>query len=349
MEFALFNLMSLNHAEETPGHVFALTSAAVPLAEKLGFDGAWFAEHHFTSASVCASPLMMVAHAAALTKRIKLGPAVLVTPLHNPIRMVQEVGMAIELTQGRFWLGIGTGHQPHEFTSYGVDLAARTEIMSEQWDILEQGLTTGRIQLDGKHFQVPDSPICIHGHPMPPIFIPGTDPALLARAARTGNATAFVSQGFRRAEDTLALKAKSEAPWRAGGFTGKDMPLGLQRYVFVTDDAAEQRRAAEGLLRLARTTLSLRDPVPPRDGVLMRSVPFEGEPSIDWLLEHAPIGSAEKVARILANDIAVLRPSHFSIYSGFTGLEQGKVLAAIERFGRDVLPRLRQEGAALAA
>ena len=61
MEFALFNLMSLNHAEETPGQVMALTVAAVQQAEVLGFDATWFAEHHFTSASVCASPLLMAA------------------------------------------------------------------------------------------------------------------------------------------------------------------------------------------------------------------------------------------------------------------------------------------------
>ncbi|UPY35720.1 LLM class flavin-dependent oxidoreductase [Sediminicoccus sp. KRV36] len=340
MEFALFNLMSLNHAQETPEEVMATTIAAVQQAEALGFDATWFAEHHFTSASVCASPLMMAAHCAALTRRIRLGPAVVVLPLHHPLRVVQEVGMLNLLSGGRLNLGIGTGHQPHEFRSFGVNIAARTAILSEAWDILEQGLRTGVVNHSGVHFQIPPTPICIPGT-LPPLFLAGGSPELLARAARSG-ATPLISQGLREAEAALPLKAKAEAGYRAGGFTGRDIPLGIQRYVFVTNDAAEQRAAAEGLLKLARTTLSLRDPVPQRDGVLMRSLPYEGEPSIEWLLERAPIGPAEKVARILAHDMRVLRPSHMSLYMGFSGLPQGQVLAALERLGRDVLPHLRR-------
>lgn len=351
MEFALFNLMSMNHEGESPAQVMATTTAAVQLAEQIGFDATWFAEHHFTSASVCASPLLMTAHCAALTKRIRLGPAVVVLPLHHPLRVVQEVGMLEVMSGGRLNLGIGTGHQPHEFRSFGVDLAARTEILQEGWDILEQGLATGVVAHDGAHYQIPETPLCIRGV-TPRLFLAGGNAELLMRAAKAG-ATPLISQGLRQAEAALGMKAKVEEAWRAAGFTGRDIPLGVQRYVFVSDDPAEQRRAAEGLLKLARTTLSLRDPVPPRDGVLLRSVPFEGEPSLDWLLEHAPIGGAEKVARILAHDMRVLRSSHMSIYMGFSGLAQGAVMAAIERFGRDVLPALRRqevtEGLALAS
>ncbi|MBS7812438.1 LLM class flavin-dependent oxidoreductase [Roseococcus pinisoli] len=344
MEMALFNLMSLNHDEETPAQVFELTAAAVQLAEKTGFDATWFAEHHFTSASICPSPLMMVAHCAGLTKRIRLGTGVIVLPLHNPLRAVQEIGFAQTMCDGRLNLGLATGHQAHEFNGYGIDLAARSEMMHEGWDILEQGLTTGRVDHQGKHYSYPAAPICM-APGLPPIYLAGASGSLLERAGRVG-ATLLISQGVRTAEMALPLKQKAEEGYRAGGFSGRDMPLGLQRYIFVTDDPAEQRRAAEGLLKLARTTLSLRVPVPPRDGVRMHSVPFEGEPSIDWLLENTPIGSVEKVTRILANDIKVLRPTHMSMYCGFSGLQTPAVLAAIERLGRDVLPTLRQSAQA---
>lgn len=340
MEMALFNLMSLNHEGETPASVFELTASAVQLAEKVGFDATWFAEHHFTSASICPNPLLMVAHCAGLTKRIRLGTGVVVLPLHNPLRAVQEIGFAQLAAGGRLNLGIATGHQFHEFNSYGIDHAGRSDAMHEEWDILVQGLTTGRVNHQGKHYSYPDSPICI-APGLPPIYLAGASGSLLERAGRTG-ATLLVSQGVRTAEMALPLKSKAEEGYRAGGFTGRDMPLGLQRYIFVTDDPAEQRRAAEGVLKLARTTLSLRDTVPPRDGVRMQSIPFEGEPTIEWLLENTPIGGVEKVTRILANDIRVLRPSHMSMYCGFSGLPKASVLAAIERLGRDVLPVLRQ-------
>jgi len=255
------------------------------------------------------------------------------------------------LSGGRLNLGIGTGHQPHEFNSFGIDITARAEMLMEGWDILEQGLKTGTVAHEGRHYRIPETPICIRGA-MPPLYLAGGNPEMLARAARVG-ATPLISQGLRQAEAALPMKAKVEAAFRGAGSTARDIPLGVQRYVFVTEDLSEQRQAAEGLLKLARTTLSLRDEVPPRDGVLMQSVPFQGEPSIDWLLEHAPIGDAAKVARILAHDIGLLRPSHMSIYMGFSGLPQPAVLAAVERFGRDVLPVLRRpregEGLALAS
>lgn len=349
MELALFNLMSLNHEGETPEQVLSLTTDAVRLAEEIGFDATWFAEHHFTSASICPNPLLMVAHCAGFTKRIRLGTGVVVLPLHNPLRAVQEIGLAQLMAKGRFNLGIATGHQFHEFNGYGIDHASRSDAMHEEWDILIQGLTTGRVNHQGQHYSYPDAPICI-APGLPPIYLAGASGSLLERAGRTG-ATLLVSQGVRTAEMALPLKAKAEEGYRAGGFAGRDIPLGLQRYIFVTDDPAEQRRAAEGVLKLARTTLSLRDKVPPRDGVRMHSVPFEGEPTIDWLLENTPIGSVEKVTRILSHDVKVLRPSHISMYCGFSGLPNATVLAAIERLGRDVLPALRKsaETEALAA
>ena len=158
MEFSLFNLMSLNHADETPAEVMATTVDAVQLAEQIGFDISWFAEHHFSSASICSSPLMMVAHCAPLTRRIRLGPAVVVLPLYHPLRAVQEIGMVQLMAPGRILLGIGSGHQPHEFRTFGIDLSSRTQLLHEGWDILEQGLTTGRVAYDGEHYRIPEAP-----------------------------------------------------------------------------------------------------------------------------------------------------------------------------------------------
>ncbi|MBY0339231.1 MAG: LLM class flavin-dependent oxidoreductase [Acetobacteraceae bacterium] len=342
VEIALFNLMALNHPAETPEEALGTAVDSVRLAEELGFDMAWFAEHHFTSASACASPLLMAAHCAAVTRRIGLGTGVVVLPLHHPLRVVQEVGMVQALSGGRLRLGLGTGHQPHEFESFGIPLADRTAMLEEGWDILEEGLKTGRVAHEGRHYRIPQTPVCIPCG-MPPLYLAGGNEALLRRAAQAG-ATPLISQGLRTAPATLPLKTRVEAACRAAGCTAPDIPLGVQRYVFVTDDAAEARQAAQGLLHLARTTLSLRDPVPQRDGVHLRSIPFAGEPDADWLLAHAPIGPAEHVARLLAEDRRVLRPSHMSLYMGFSGLPRARVLAALERLGRDVLPALRQAG-----
>ena len=237
-------------------------------------------------------------------------------------------------------LGIGAGHQPHEFRTYGVPMADRGAMLLEGWDILEQGLVTGRVAYDGVHTQVPDAPLVAFPGAMPPVFLAGGDAALWQRAARRG-ASLFISQGHRRAPAALPMRDKLLAGLRAGGIEGAALKLAIQRYVFVTDDPAEARQAATGMLRFMRTTLSLREAVPPRDGALMRSVPFEGEPSVEWLLDHAPIGPAQQVIDRLCEDYELLAPSHWSLYMGFSGLPATRVLAAVERFGAAVLPVLR--------
>lgn len=341
MDIALFNLMSQNRADETPAAILGMTVEKVRLAEQLGFDGAWFAEHHFTSHSVCPSPLMMVAHCAAVTTRLRLGPAVVVLPLHHPLRVAQELGMLQALTGGRIQLGLGTGHQPHEFRTYGIPMAERTAILEEGWDILERGLTTGRVGHQGRHYTIPDAPIAAFPGAMPPVFLAGGEPRLLQRAARSGGSL-FISQGHRRAAAARPMREKLLSALRAGGLPDSALRLAIQRYVFVTEDEAERRQAAAGMLRFIRTTLSLREEDPARDGAFMRSIPFEGEPSLEWLLENAPIGPAELVAERLAEDYHTLSPSHWSLYMGFTGLPAPRVLAALERFGERVLPVLRR-------
>ena len=341
MEFALFNLMSQHRADDDPAAILRTAGEQVRLADQLGFDVAWFAEHHFSTHSVCASPLMMAAFCAGQTKQIRLGPAVVVLPLHHPLRVLQEIGMLDALSGGRGVLGLGTGHQPHEFRTYGVPIAERSAILEEGWDILEQGLTRREISYEGKYFAIAPTPIVglRPGASMPPIYLAGGDAHLLRRAARYG-ATPLVSQGFKQPEAMARARALVDSSFAEGGGQGP-APIGLQRYIFITEDAAEARIAAEGMLRLVRTSLSLRDEIPPRDGALLRSVAYEGEPSIDWLVEHAPIGSPAKVADLLAHDIETLRPTHMSLYMGFSTLPQSSVMQSIERAGTQVLPLLR--------
>src|ERR1700761_694985 len=74
MQVALFNIMALNHRGETPASVMATTKQAVAQADRLGFDVAWFAEHHFSAFSICASPQMMAMHCAGFTKPYEARP-----------------------------------------------------------------------------------------------------------------------------------------------------------------------------------------------------------------------------------------------------------------------------------
>src|SRR5437763_4662618 len=72
MEFGIFNLMGAREKEKSATQVFAEVAEQTRLADELGYHTAWFAEHHFSNYCLCASPLMMVAHCASITKNIRL-------------------------------------------------------------------------------------------------------------------------------------------------------------------------------------------------------------------------------------------------------------------------------------
>src|SRR5438093_13174217 len=107
MEFGIFNLMGAREQDKTAAQVFAEVAEQTRLADQLGYQTAWFAEHHFSNYCMCASPLMMVAHCAAITEKIRLGTAVVVLPLYNPSRLAAEIATADALTQGRATHGLG--------------------------------------------------------------------------------------------------------------------------------------------------------------------------------------------------------------------------------------------------
>ena len=91
MDFGIFNLMGARRPDKPTAQVFGEVAEQTKLADTLGYTIAWFAEHHFSNYCLCASPLMMVAHCASITKRIRLGTAVVVLPLYNPARLAAEV------------------------------------------------------------------------------------------------------------------------------------------------------------------------------------------------------------------------------------------------------------------
>ena len=79
------------------------------LAEELGFDEVWFAEHHFNAFSVIPNPSLMMAAVAAKTKRIRIGAAAFLTPFYNTTRLAEEIATLDNLSDGRVNAGFAKG------------------------------------------------------------------------------------------------------------------------------------------------------------------------------------------------------------------------------------------------
>jgi alkanesulfonate monooxygenase SsuD/methylene tetrahydromethanopterin reductase-like flavin-dependent oxidoreductase (luciferase family) len=98
---------------------------------------------------------MLVGHCASITKKIRLGTAVVVLPLYNPARLAAEIATADALSNGRLMLGVGAGYQPYEFERFGVDIKANLEMTEEFCDILDRAFSQDFFSYNGKHYQIP--------------------------------------------------------------------------------------------------------------------------------------------------------------------------------------------------
>ena len=136
MDFGYFGLMGYRERGTPPRRVFDEHVEQVRQADATGLAIAWFAEHHFSNYCICPSPLIMAAHCAAVTERISLAPAVIVTPLYEPARVLAEIGMVDCLSGGRLVLGVGSGYQPYEFERFGVDITKARPMLEEFLDML---------------------------------------------------------------------------------------------------------------------------------------------------------------------------------------------------------------------
>jgi luciferase family oxidoreductase group 1 len=92
----------------------------VQLADELGYSRYWFAEHHNTANQVSTTPELMIAHAAAHTKRIRVGAGGIMLPNHSPLKVVENFSLLEALHPERIDLGIGRAPGTDGLTAYAL-------------------------------------------------------------------------------------------------------------------------------------------------------------------------------------------------------------------------------------
>ncbi|HKA55938.1 MAG TPA: LLM class flavin-dependent oxidoreductase, partial [Candidatus Binatia bacterium] len=153
--------------------------AQIELGDKVGFDTAWLAEiHFFPDVSRLASPLTVLAAAAQRTQRIRLGTAVTLLPLHNPLKIAEEAATVDILSGGRLELGVGRGAAPSMFAAYNVPIAESRERFEEAVEVIRQAWTSERLSYQGKYLRVQDLRVFPRPvqKPHPPLRIAANSP-----------------------------------------------------------------------------------------------------------------------------------------------------------------------------
>jgi alkanesulfonate monooxygenase SsuD/methylene tetrahydromethanopterin reductase-like flavin-dependent oxidoreductase (luciferase family) len=140
-------------------HVYGEIAEQTELADRLGFEYAWFAEHHaHAHAGHLPAPLLLAQHLAGRTRQIRLGTAIVCLNLHHPLAVAEQCAVADILMNGRSAFGFGSGSTPEEFGLFGLPVAEDAQRHARFSDALRliQAAWRGRIsESEGLPFAVP--------------------------------------------------------------------------------------------------------------------------------------------------------------------------------------------------
>jgi len=112
------------------------------LMDTLGFEEAWFGEHHSCGVEPIGDPALMIAHVANRTRYMKLGTGVLSLPYHNPLWVADRFVLLDHLTRGRAMLGLGPGALSTDASMIGIEAKDQRDALETDTEVLMHLLTS---------------------------------------------------------------------------------------------------------------------------------------------------------------------------------------------------------------
>lgn len=322
--------------------MYANELALAQAAEELGYDHVWLTEHHYVDDGYSPSLLPIAAAIAARTTRIRIGTYVMLLPLHNPVRVAEDVATVDLISNGRFDLGVGLGYRPGEFTSSGIPSSERGARMEEGLLLIQRLLAGETVTLDGKFNKLRELRITPPPAQQPfPIWVAARGERALDRAARLGchlagigapghsetYLNALAAHGRKAADHHIGqiavvyVAASGERAWRDCGRSIHHMMREYQAWAEESGD----RPAGDALASMT---------VPPAEEFMAGRV-------TEVLGRAAMIGSPEQVYQGLREFCALTPSSHLVLMAALPGMDPARTRNSLELFAREVMPRLK--------
>jgi alkanesulfonate monooxygenase SsuD/methylene tetrahydromethanopterin reductase-like flavin-dependent oxidoreductase (luciferase family) len=324
--------------------------AMVDAAEEWGLDVMWLAELHFDPArSVLSAPLCVASAIAARTRQIKIGIAVQVLPLGNPLRIAEEAATVDQISRGRLVFGVGRSGVARTYEAYNVPYAESRDRFSETLAIIQHAWAHPVVSYAGtfhsfKDVQVTPRPFQPLG---PPIRIAATSPDTFVTIGQQGKPI-FMGVKFEDARDLLPNIQAYRKAWREAGHPGNgSVYFRTPGYVAATA-AAARAEAETSLLHYYRAQAALLADSLGRagvDGVEKRTKAVERLRTITYdeaLQGSVLIGTPERVAdqlRSLQTDLGLDGVMLETNCGGLIPHDQEK--EALRLLCQEVMPRFR--------
>jgi alkanesulfonate monooxygenase SsuD/methylene tetrahydromethanopterin reductase-like flavin-dependent oxidoreductase (luciferase family) len=346
MHFGIFMEFGLREGG-TEADAFREGLALVDAAEAWGLDSAWLAEFHFSpERSVLSSPIVVAAAMAARTKRIRIGLAVYVLPLNNPLRIAEEAATVDQLSGGRLDFGIGRSGFVRTYNVFNIDYAESQGRFEESLDVLRLAWRGEKFSHDGTYYKITDALLVPR-----PIQRPA--PPMRMAASSAGTFKTVAEQGLPlfvglRGDGLGALAENIEMyreTWRARGHDGAgSVFLRVPVYAADTEAAAHEEPRANIVFYFERQAAIVMAGAP-KGGNAVRAdmaAKLSALSYDDILRDRVAFGTAAQLIERISEwrDVLGIDGITAELNAG-NGLSEAQVKNSLRILTRDVMPAFK--------
>jgi alkanesulfonate monooxygenase SsuD/methylene tetrahydromethanopterin reductase-like flavin-dependent oxidoreductase (luciferase family) len=265
MQFGLF-YETPEEPRRTHAERYAEMLDLMVYGETLGFDAVWMAEIHFGGPfSLLSSPLTVVPAIAARTRRIRIGTAVTLLPLHHPLSLAEQAATADILSGGRLEFGVGRGSIPTQFHGFGIPVEENRARFDEALEIIRRAWTEERFSYRGRFYRVEELAVVPKPlqQPHPPIRVGVHTAESFAHLGALGLPiySGTTTTPLPELRQGMALYRQRLA---ASGHRWRDDQMALMFPIYVADTSAAARQAMRpGVERFYRNMVTILSALPP--------------------------------------------------------------------------------------
>ena len=248
MDFGMFTDFHVRKGM-TQVEAFEESFNQVEASERLGIDSVWLAEHHFSpDRSVLASPLIIASSIATRTSRIRIGLAVQVLPLTNPLRVAEEAATVDHISEGRFDFGIGRSGLTKYYQGYNVDYSESRGRFLEALEVIMKAWGEESFSHKGEYYAYKDVVVVPKPRqkPYPPTRVAVASADTFPLMGTLGHPI-FISANTPIPQLQERLEGYRSA-WLAAGHLGPpDVSLRIPAYLAETSERARSEPQASAM------------------------------------------------------------------------------------------------------
>lgn len=340
MDFGMFTSFHIRKGM-TQAEAFEESFNQVETAEEMGIDSIWLAEIHFSpDRSVLASPLIIATGIAARTSRIRVGLAVQVLPLTNPLRIAEEAATVDHISRGRFDFGIGRSGSTKFYQSYNVPYSESRPRFLEALEVIMKAWGEEQFSHEGEYYSfynvnaVPKP----YQKPYPPTRIAAASADTFPMCGTSGYPI-FVSTNTPQVKERVVEYRRT---WQEAGHPGSpDVVLRVPAYVAATAEQARSEPEASTMQQIRYVARELSESAPSQEAAerlrRMAALPYD-----EILKQRVMYGTPEAVVERIQEYDEELGISGLVLEMNYGGqIPYERVISSMRLLTEKVMPNFK--------